>query len=562
MSRKDTSAQNNGSRRETVIEHVLTRLRQIGITDVFGVAGDFAFPIHDAICKRDDMEWIGCSNELNASYAADGYARVKGIAALSTTYGVGELSAIAGVAGAYAESLPIFHLVGMPSLSLQESHAKVHHTLGNGEFHIFSHMAESVVCAQAIMTPQNAAFETERLIAAALFHRKPVYMAFPADCVNLPIASTAQQVPAPASDPTTLEQATEAIVTAIAGAKRACILPGILVSRAGLKNEMQAVVDASGLPFASMFMDKAVLDEQQANYVGIYNGALMNEQVRQFVEGSDWILGVGTALTDFNTGAFTSKIDMDKTIGIGLHSTRVGRMTYPNIEMKHILAALAIRLPRRTDIVGPAPTTIEGPLGKNSDPITAEKLYPRFAKFLKPSDILVAETGTSALGMMFAHMPVNSSFFNQSLWGAIGWATPSAFGAAVAAPERRVVLITGEGSHQLTAQEISQFARRKLRPIVFVLNNDGYLVERLLCEDPEIAYNDIAQWNYADLPHALGCNDWFTVRVTTCGELDAAIESALKAGSGAYIEVVTGKYEAPPLAMKFHESVHTLYSAQ
>jgi indolepyruvate decarboxylase len=156
-------------------------------------------------------------------------------------------------------------------------------------------------------------------------------------------------------------------------------------------------------------------------------------------------------------------------------------------------------------------------------------------------------------------MPKGSSFHNQTLWGSIGWATPAAFGAALAAPARRVVLITGDGSHQLTAQEVSQFQRFGLKPIIFVLNNAGYLIERLLCKDPDIYYNDLAQWNYHQLPQALGCEGWFSARVTTCGELDGAIARAENCGTGAYIEVVTDKYVAPTLAMKMHESTKTLY---
>jgi indolepyruvate decarboxylase len=163
------------------------------------------------------------------------------------------------------------------------------------------------------------------------------------------------------------------------------------------------------------------------------------------------------------------------------------------------------------------------------------------------------------MGMAFARLPKGAKFYNQSLWGAIGWATPAAFGAAVAAPHRRVVLITGEGSHQLTAQEIAQFGRRGLKPIVFVLNNSGYLIERLLCENPDFSYNDLAQWRYSELPNALGCTDWFTARVTTCGEFDQALKTASQGDRAAYIEVVTDKYAASPLAMKLHESVKTLY---
>src|SRR5262245_60350589 len=169
---------------KTVIQHVLSRLQDIGITDIFGVAGDYAFPVEDAVCADRNFRWIGNCNELNAAYAADGYARIRGMAAVSTTYAVGELSAINGIAGSYTEFLPVFHLVGMPASSVQAAHRLVHHTLGNGEFDLFYKMAEPVVCARAVMTPETCVAETERLIAAALYHRRPAYMAFPSDLAN------------------------------------------------------------------------------------------------------------------------------------------------------------------------------------------------------------------------------------------------------------------------------------------------------------------------------------------------------------------------------------------
>src|SRR5271163_3870876 len=203
----------------TVIQHVLSRLYDIGISDVFGVPGDYAFAVNDAICNDPKIRWIGCCNELNAAYAADGYARIKGVGAVCTTYGVGELSALNGIAGAYAEHLPVFHLVGTPNISVQSARALMHHTLGNGEYNLFQRMAEPVVCAQAVMHPQNVALETERLIAEALYHSRPVYMAFPADHANQPVVSAVQPAPAPGSDPDSLRAAVDAVVAALEKAR-------------------------------------------------------------------------------------------------------------------------------------------------------------------------------------------------------------------------------------------------------------------------------------------------------------------------------------------------------
>ncbi|MFF1649884.1 thiamine pyrophosphate-dependent enzyme [Streptomyces sp. NPDC058240] len=334
--------------------------------------------------------------------------------------------------------------------------------------------------------------------------------------------------------------------------------------RAGLESDLQKVLDASGIPFATMMADKGVLNEHQDSYVGMYDGKLMDESVRAFVEGADRVLLVGALMNDFNTGAFTARLDPARVIDIRHHHVRVGPVTYQSVEMKDLLDRLARELPKRS---WPKPS---GPVtriaaGNGNGKITADSLYPRWEGFLKPEDIVVAETGTSSMGMVFAKLPEGATFHNQTLWGSIGWATPAAFGAALAASanggKKRVVLITGEGSHQLTAQEISQMGRYGLKPVVFLLNNNGFLIERLLCKDPDIEYNDLAQWHYANLPKTLGCDDWYTARVTTLTELDQALEQAQNADSGVYIEIVTGEYESPPLAKKMHDSVDTLYTA-
>jgi len=537
----------------SVIEYVLARLSAIGVSDVFAVPGDDAFAVQDALVRSPAVRYVGCCNELDAGYAADGYARIRGVGALSTTYGVGELSAINAIAGAYAEHVPVFHLVGMPSVRARS----VHHTLGDGELDLFRNMAESVVCASAVMTPENAVDETDRLISDALHDRRPVYMAFPSDLADQPIVGSPEPLRPPMSDHASLRSAIEAILAVLDRARSACILPGLLAVRAGARDHLQAFVDASGLPFATMFIDKSVLEEQQPAFIGMYDGKLMDEAVRDFVESCDVVVTVGTMMTDLGTGAFTSHLDRERTIDIRLHCTHVGPEVYRNVEMRDVLTELARRVTKRELRPAVRPSSLGVAAGRGRDPITVDALYPRWAGFLKPRDILVAETGTCSLGLAFALMPKGATFLNQTLWGSIGWATPAAFGAAVAAPDRRVVLVTGEGSHEMTAQEISQLGRRGLKVTVFVLNNSGYLIERLLCRNPESGYNDLASWRYSEIPHALGCDGWLTARVETCGELDKALKDAERAQGAAYIEVVTDKYAAPPLARRLRENLGT-----
>ncbi len=269
----------------------------------------------------------------------------------------------------------------------------------------------------------------------------------------------------------------------------------------------------------------------------------------------------GTLLSDLNTGAFTAALDPKRLISIDHHQTTIHGRTYPGIEMADVLGALAKRLTKRDNAVPFAARSLDDAACNESDPITAATLYPRWSKFVRPDDIVVAETGTVSMGLAFAQLPQGASFHNQGLWGSIGWATPAALGVATAAPDRRVVLFTGEGSHQMTVQELSQFGRLGLKPVIFVLNNGGYTIERLLNKEPTIAYNDVAAWRYAELPRAFGCDDWMTMRVKTCGELDKALQLAEKADSGVYIEVMTDPYEAPPFVLKLRDMVKSLYHA-
>ncbi|MEN9944130.1 MAG: hypothetical protein RLY18_88, partial [Pseudomonadota bacterium] len=175
------------SNRPSVAEYVLNRLADLGVDRVFGVPGDYSFPFDDAIEACDRVEWIVCANELNAAYAADGYARIQGAAILSTTYGVGELSAINGVMGAKAQRLPIFHIVGAPSTQIQHQGLITHHTLGDGVYNNFRYLSEAACCVSAYLTPDNAITEMERVIREALRLSAPAYITVPMDLAKMPV---------------------------------------------------------------------------------------------------------------------------------------------------------------------------------------------------------------------------------------------------------------------------------------------------------------------------------------------------------------------------------------
>jgi indolepyruvate decarboxylase len=543
----------------SVIDYLVQRLADEGITDCFGVPGDYAFPVCDAVERNPNVKWIGCSNELNASYAADGYARVRGAAMLSTTYAVGELSALNGVMGAKAERSLVYHVVGMPSYQNQRLRKTMHHTLGDGVFDKFIDISAQAACCHAVINPDNCVIEMERVIAEARRNNQPAYIVVPSDYALAPITAVDVRPVTIKSNETSLQKAVAAITERLKSAKSVVALPAFTISRLGLQKEARAAIEVLGCPFATTSMEKCIIDESHPQFAGMYSGALSTKETREIVEDAELVLDIGgVSLNDETTMGFSTHLDLARFISIGLNDVRVGDQLFGSVRIADVLAALAKLKSSSSRYKRPSqnPPRVNG---KPSDKITMDALYARYAAFIRPGDNVVLESGSSSFGISPMLLADDVQVHIQMLWGSIGWATGATFGIALANRNRKTILITGEGSHQLTSNDIGNMGRFGANPIILVLNNDGYMVERALELNPDWSYNDLAKWRYADLPHALGCTDWFTARVETLGELDAALKAARESKSGAYIEVIGGRMDMPKGLAFAHTRLKELY---
>ena len=555
----ETSAANK-LQSTSVADYIVQRIADEGVTHCFGVAGDYLFPMCDAIESSQKVKWVGCANELNAAYAADGYARIRGAGMLATTYGVGELSALNGVMGAKAERSLVFHVVGMPSYQNQRLSKIAHHTLGDGQFGNFAGLSAAATCCSALINPDNCVIEMERVIAEARRNNQPAYILVPSDHALAPASPVDVRPLTLKSNEAALKKAVVAISERLKGAKSVVVLPAFTIARLGLQNQLRHAIEALGCPFAAMVMEKCLVDESHPQYAGLYAGAMSAQSAREIVEGADVVIDLGGVnLNDITTAAYSARLDPARFITVGLNDVRVGDRVISGVRLQDMLVELTkLKSPappfRRTVESAPPPSA-----GKPSDRITMDALYPRYAAFIRTGDTVVLETGSSTLGIMPMRLADGVRVEAQVLWGSIGWATAAALGVALADPSRRTILITGEGSHQLTANEIGSMGRFAANIIVFVLNNEGYLIERALEENPDWSYNDLARWRYAELPRAFGCDDWFAARITTLGELDAAMKAACESKSGAYIEVVGERMDMPPILAFAHGRLGTMY---
>lgn len=537
----------------TVAQYALARLAQLGIDRIFGVPGDYAFAIDDFAEKVPGLQWIACANELNAAYAADGYARVRGAALLSTTYGVGELSALNGVMGSRAHRLPVFHLVGMPSERIQRLGLLTHHNLGDTVYDRFKALSGAACCVSTHLTPDNCIDEMERVIREALRQSMPAYIVISEVNGNLPVIGTpvsGQKLPAlkrQHSVPGELEAAVSTLLARIAAAKNPVAIVTHLVARYGVAERAAEFVTRSNLPFALMPNDKGTMDESLPQYMGLYGGIWSSAPaVCAAVEGADLIVDIGGLLTyELNTGMWTSVPKAERLVSIQDNWVRVGDKVFLNVAIDDVLAALAARVSARK---GANPVKVEQlpMVGTGADALSSDAFYPRLQRALRKGDTLVIETGSCMTRLNRMLLPAGVSAEGQGLWGSIGWATPACLGVAMAKTSGRTVMVTGDGSHQLTLNEVAVMGRYKVKPIIFVLNNGLYGVEDEISERGH-PYDDLAKMNYHLLPQAFGCEGWLSLKVGTVAELEAAFERIAADDGAAYIEVMIPESESQPL---------------
>jgi indolepyruvate decarboxylase len=536
----------------TVAEYTLERLAALGIDRVFGVPGDYAFSVDDAVEVVDGLEWIGCANELNAAYAADGYARIHGAAILSTTYGVGELSALNGVMGAKAHRLPVFHIVGMPSERIQHLGLITHHNLGDTRYDRFQDISSTACCVSARLTPDNCIDELERVIREALRQSMPAYIVISEVNGLMPVigkpvkGEPLAKVKRQRSDADELAAAVEAILAKLTAAQHPVATVTQLTRRYGVTEKAVELVTKANLPVALTPNDKGTLDESLPQYIGLYSaGSSQPPAVRDIVENADLILDIGGVLLfELNTGMWGDVLDTDRAVCIHDNWVRIGKNIYLNVAIEDVLDALINKVTPRTREAAPQYGDFEM-VGSGSDPTASPNFYPRLQRRLRSGDVLVSETGTCMFHINGMRLPAGVRVESQGMWGSIGWATPASLGVAMANTTGRTWLVTGDGSHQLTCNELAVMGRYGIKPVIFVLNNGLYGIEDVISERGH-AYDDLAPVNYHLLPEAFGCKGWLTAKVGTVAELEKVLDEIEAHDGAAYVEVMIPNEESQP----------------
>ena len=489
------------TQRMTIGDFLLRRLEEAGVRHLFGVPGDYNLEFLQQLQDTGALKWVGTCSELNASYAADGYARLNGLGALLVTNGVGALSAINGIGGSYSEHVPVICIAGSIPLRSIDRGLGMHHTMADGGWDHFLNAYGHVTAAHVRLTPRNAAIEIDRLILTAWREKLPVYLELPSDIAYLEIeVPTSPPVLARApSDAERLRSCVAAVAERLAAARSPAILVDADADRFGVARDLMALAEKIQAPIAVIIAAKAVIDETFAHYVGTYNGKASEPHVREAIETSDCLLAIGYRPIEVTTGHFSASLPAN-TIHARGHSVDVGDDNYQAVTLKEVLAGVVDAVPRVTNRAPRQVAAAAAPPAHGDVPakLTQAAYWRAMQGYLREGDVLFVDNGT-AFTLFGLKFPPKCTFVGSVNWGSIGYSVGALLGALTAAPERRHILFVGDGSFQVAAQELSTILHHDHTPVILLINNGGYTIERGYLGKDE-PYNDVANWSYADLP--------------------------------------------------------------
>jgi pyruvate decarboxylase len=526
----------------TIGNYLATRLEQIGLKHHFAVAGDYNLALLDQLLLNENVTQVYCCNELNCGFAAEGYARAHGAAACVVTYTVGALSAFNALASAYAESLPLILISGSPNTNdLGASHL-LHHTLGTPNFSYQLEMARHITCeAVAITHPEEAPTMIDKAIRAAFRNRKPAYIEIPCNLAGALCSAPgprASLLDFPESDPASLAAAVDAASAFLQQSVRPILLAGPRLRSYGGVSAFRDLAEAVGCGVAVMPSAKGFFPEEHVQFVGVFLGSVSSPGCGELVESADAVLAAGPIFNDYTTVGWSSQPAAHKTIHVDPDRVRVAGVTYNDVFLKDFLSALAKAAKKKpkntrtlTEFRRTRIQTAKSVAADPSAPLTRAEMCRQIQTHIDRNTTLIVETGDSWFNGFNMALPDGAKFEIEMQYGHIGWSVPAAFGYALAAPDRRIVHMVGDGSFQLTAQEVCQMVRLQLPVIIFLINNRGYTIEVEIHDGP---YNNIKNWDYAGIMHVFNSTDGDGqgFRATNGKELSAAIAKALAHKTG------------------------------
>ena len=536
----------------TIGEYLLKKLQDYGVDHIFGIPGDYVVQFFDLI-EKGPIQHIGTTREDTAGFAADAYARIKGMGAACVTYGVGGLSMINAVTAAYAEKSPLVVISGSPGIKERREGALLHHK--GRDFYTQQRIYDEITVASALLDEPFTAFnEIDRVLDAVYRQKRPGYIELPRDMVS--IQGQIYQRPSTDGHPSDPEMLNAALADAIGfinQSENPIILAGADLHRFGYQNKLLRLTEEKQIPVVTTLLGKSVMPEAHPLYLGIYGGGMSRDEVSMLVETSDCVIILGAFMTDVNLGIYTAKLERSRCLYATSDRIAVGYSTYEDITFGDFIDGLrSPRLQERGDIDLEWVMEVPEPFKIAPDqPLTMHRLFQQLNLLLRENMTIIPDVGDSLWAAADLRLPERTEFISLAYYTSMGFAIPAAIGAQLGKPTSRPLVVVGDGAFQMTGTELSTTIRYGLNPIVLILNNQGYGTVRPFIEG---SFNDIENWDYTRVPELFGTGRAFAVR--TEGEFDTAMNAALaETQHFVLIEAALGKSDMSPALIRLAEQV-------
>jgi indolepyruvate decarboxylase len=512
----------------TVAGYLKHHLEELGLEKLFGVAGNYTAPFLDTILEDESspISIVGVPNEIIAGYACDGYARIKGIGAVAVTYGVGAFSLLNAVAGSAVEQVPVVVINGAPT---------------NKEFQnqrstglLYSHMTSDPYCnldvyrriavnAARVINAGEAPFQIDAALTACVTHGLPVYLEVLEDVWRAPCPAPTGTLPRRQRSVTRsgAQDAVNATLAMIEKFGKPLFWAGVEIQRQGLQGEFLELVDRTGFSFTTSLLGKSVVSEKHPRFLGVYSPS-SPDAMKELVGGAGCLVGIGAWTTGKDTG---NQDILSDSVSLAAHGgVAVGPRFYPSVllgdYLHGLLKALEVR-PLRAAAYSPRRLSMATLLMAQPEPaLTYDTFFATLGGWLGDGHAVVSDAGFPLIGAQNLPIPSANGFVAQASWLAIGYSTAAAIGVKFALPDKRVVVVVGDGAFQETCQAVSSHHYLGQGTVVFVLANGIYGIEQKLVNPnpfrtppeqyPEelqntvYPYNDLHAWDYEKLTEAFG----------------------------------------------------------
>lgn len=530
--------------------YLFKRLEELGVSHVFGVPGESALTLFDAL-QKSNLETVILTHEPSVGYAADAYSRLRGLGVALVSYGVGALGMVNSVAEAYAEHSPLVVISGGPSMEERRSYPWLHHKVKTFETHqrVFEEITEFSVIIDDLETADS---KIEAALTTAMRTKRPVYVEIPKEMTLANIQhprSLPQQV---SSDPGGLREAVAEVEDLINAAKQPIIIAGVELARLNLQNELIKFAEKTGIPVASTLLGKSVFPEDNSQSVGVYLGDLGTRELAQYVADSDLQIILGGLLSDVDLGIFTARLSPEKIVMATIDDVRVKFHVYPKVHLSHFISALNSDVKLGHHDVPLSWAWRKPKVSGKNEKIRIVDVVEVINEFIDAHTRIVCDVGDCLFAGAQIRTRLGSAFLSPAYYLSMGFALPGAVGAQLADPTRRPLVLVGDGAFQMTGMELITIAKLQLNPIILVLNNRRYATLKFMQPEENPKTHNVYPFDYTGYAKLLGGHGSVA---ETPQELREALTRAREQHNFSLIEIKLDTEDASPILRRISEKM-------